>query len=174
MERSVRMTIKLNCEDLFSTDIKLHDLLQEVKIDNPVLINFFISFPSESQIKNRQYGIFIGHAKNVLKEQTSHGDKYTAQIIVLITSKQTDYKLAKVGIDLGTQELIKTIKTSELAKKNFRWTESNIEYTDQLDIKYRSITFLFDEMYIWDDADYDEQDLQLIFEDVKLTIKKEG
>lgn len=167
------MTLELNCDDLFSSDILLHDLLQEVKLDNPVLNNYFISFPSMYKIKNEQYGIFIGHAKNVLKEQTSHDDEYTAQIIVLITSKQTDYKLAKIGIDLATKELIKEVKKSELVKKNFRWSESNIVYSDYLDIKYREITFLFDEMYTWDDVDYDERDLHIIFGDVELTIEEE-
>ena len=67
------------------------------------------------------------------------------------------------------RELIKEIRKSELAKRGFRWTESNIVYTDNLDIKYRSITFLFNEMYTWEDVDYDERILKLVFEDVEIT-----
>jgi hypothetical protein len=169
VEGGIGMTLDLSMDDLFSSDIKLYELLNEVKGDNQVLKEFFISFPSASKIKNGQYGIFIGNAKNVLDQQTSNGDSYVSSVIVLITSKQSDYKLAKVGIDLATKELIKEIKKSELAKRNFRWTDSNIVYTDSLDIKYRTITFLFNEMYSWEDVDYDERDLKLIFEDVEIT-----
>jgi len=163
------MTLNLSMDDLFSSDIKLDELLKEVKDDNPVLSKFFISFPSAYDIKNRQYGIFIGNARNVLDEQTSTGDTYASSIIVLITSKQSDYKLAKVGIDLATREIIKEIRKSELAKRGFRWTESTIVYTDSLDIKYRSITLLFNEMYSWEDVDYDERVLKLVFKDVEIT-----
>jgi|GEM_PF-3368537 len=163
------MTLDLSMDDLFSSDILLFEHLKEVKDSNPILSKFFLSFPSESQIENGQYGIFIGNARNVLDEQTSHGDKYVASVIVLITSKQTDYKLAKIGIDLATRELIKETKKSDLAKRGFKWTESQIVYTDSLDIKYRSITFLFNEMYSWEDVNYDERVLKLVFEDVELT-----
>lgn len=163
------MTLTLITDDLFSSDILLYEHLQEVKNSNPILSKFFVSFPSESQIKNEQYGIFIGHAKNVLKEETSNGDSYVASVIVLITSKQTDYKLAKTGIDLATRELIKEVKKSDLRKRGFKWTESTIVYSDNLDIKYRSITFLFNEMYSWEDVNYDERVLKLVFEDIELT-----
>jgi len=163
------MTLNLSMDDLFSSDILLYELLQEVKKDNQILSQFFVSFPSGSKIKNEQYGIFIGHAKNVLDKQTSNGDTYVSSVIVLITSKQSDYKLAKVGIDLATRELIKEIRKSELAKRGFRWTESTIVYTDSLDIKYRSITFLFNEMYSWEDVDYDNRILNVVFEDVEIT-----
>jgi hypothetical protein len=163
------MTLNLAMDDLFSSDILLYELLNEVKESNEILSKFFISFPSAYNIKNRQYGIFIGNAKNILDTETSNGDNYKASTIVLITSKQSDYKLAKIGIDLATRELIKTIKKSELNKRGFKWTESDIVYTDSLDVKYRSITFLFDEMYSWEDVDYDERVLKLVFEDVEIT-----
>jgi hypothetical protein len=168
MEGSDGMTLELDIDDLFSSDIQLYDLLQSVKDDNPVLTNFFISFPSASAIKNKQYGNFIGHARSVLNTETSSGDKYVSSVIVLITSKQTDYKLAKNGIDLATRELIKEIKKSNLDNKGFKWTESQIVYTDSLDIKYRSITFLFDEMYSWEDVNYDTRDLEFLFKPVKI------
>ncbi|UTB32723.1 MAG: hypothetical protein NKF70_00085 [Methanobacterium sp. ERen5] len=163
------MTLELSMDDLFTSDIQLYELLKEVKDDNEILSKFFISFPSGYDIKNRQYGIFVGNARNVLDQQTSTGDSYDSSVIVLITSKQTDYQLAKVGIDLATKELIKEIRKSELTKRGFKWTESTIVYTDSLDIKYRSITFYFKEMYSWEDVDYDERDLKLIFEDVEIT-----
>ena len=162
------MTTESNVDDLFSSDIQLYELLQSIKDDNPVLSNFFISFPSASAIKNNQYGIFIGHARSVMDTQTSNGDKYVSSIIVLITSKQTDYKLAKTGIDLATRELIKEVKKSNLDNKGFKWTESQIVYTDSLDIKYRSITFIFDEMYTWEEVNYDTRVLELLFKPVKI------
>lgn len=167
------MTIDLSTDDLFSSDILLHDRLQEVKDDNPVLSKFFISFPDGYEIKSRQYGIFIGTVRDTLKQQTSNGDQYIATVRVLITSKQADFKLAKTGIDLATKEILKEIKKSELAKRNPRWSESQIKYTQKLDLKHRVIDFLFDEMYTWEDVDYDERDLQLIFKDVELTIEEE-
>lgn len=162
------MTVKLDMDDLFSSDILLYELLQEKKIDNPVLHNFFISFPSEEQIINRQYGIFIGDMENILTQRTSSGDEYEATVRVVVTSKQKDFKLAKTGIDLATKEIIKEIRNSKLGRRGFRWTRSKIIYDESLALKHRQTDFIFDEMYAWEDVDYDERGIELIFGDVKL------
>lgn len=167
------MTLDFDMEDLFSSDIELYNLLSEIKNNNQVLSNFFISFPDGDGIKNRPYGIFIGDVRNNLKQQTSTGDSYTSTVRVLITSKQSDFKKAKAGIDLATKEIIKEVRKSDLSRKNFRWTESQIIYNEKFALKYRAIDFLFDEMYTWKDTDYDKRIIELLFKPVEITKEME-
>jgi hypothetical protein len=158
------MTVKSNIKDLFSSDILLYDELIKAQDDNPTLQEHIISFPSQYKLINEDSGIFIGHGRNVLTKQTSHSDVYDNHIKILISDKNTDYKVAKSNIDLATKELIKTIKNSSLDNKQFRWTESRTHYTSQHKIKYRTLDVIFAEQYSWKKEDeYDKKDLELLF-----------
>lgn len=157
----------VDTSDLFSSDILLFDLLEKEKEKNNVLKHFLISFPSESDLKTENEGIFIGFGRDVLKKETSDMTSYENQVIVLISSKHTDYKKAKTRIDLGTKEIIKTVKKSHLNHRNFKWTESHITYSSTYEAKLRRIIFSFDESYDWD-SDLDEDFINTIFTDLEV------
>lgn len=161
------MTLKLEMENLFSSDIILYDTLVEAQKTNPILKEHNISFPN--RINSENYGIFVGQGRNVLTQRTTDSDIYDSHISVVITNKNTDYKLAKTGIDIATKEIIKVIKNSILNNRQFRWTESDIVYIPPVyNIKYRRLDLIFAESYSWDKEKYDSGDLELLFGDVDI------
>lgn len=162
------MTKKVIMEDLFSSDIRLFDLLVEAQKTNKVLEQFTISFPSETSLKSEDYGIFVGNAKDVLDKQTSTMDIYDTHIIVLITSKDSDYRKAKTQIDLGTKEVIRTIKESNLNHSGFKWIESSFDNNSKFGNKIRRLIISFKESYNWEASDYGIDLLDVLFEDVEV------
>lgn len=162
------MTKKVNIEELFAADVKLFDLLVEAQKTNKVLQQFTISFPSETSLKNEDYGIFVGNAKDVLDKQTSTMDIYDTNIIVLITSKDSDYRKAKTQIDTGTKEVIRTIKESELNNSGFKWIESSFDNNSKFGNKIRRLIISFKAAYNWESTDYSVDLLDVLFDKVEV------
>lgn len=158
----------VNIEDLFSSDIRLFDLLIEAQKTNAILKQFSISFPSESSLKSEDYGIFVGNAKDVLNKQTTDMDIYDTNIIVLITSKDTDYRKAKTQIDLGTKEVIRTIKKSDLNRNGFKWLESSFDNSSKFGNKMRRLIVSFQEGYNWEKSDYGCDLVDFLFDKVEI------
>lgn len=151
--------INVTTEQLFSTDLRLYRMLKEAKEEgNIVLKNFTLSGPDEQKLQEEDYGLFIGETSTKESKNANKTNIFDVNVVLTVSSKDTDYSKAKTQIDICTKEVIKLLmKNNDLSFTYKGFNQSQMVISSEYDCKFRKTILSFQESYDWeyeDDIDY--------------------
>lgn len=148
--------MKFNTKQLFSTDLNLFELLKNTT--DPIIKSHTLSEPSEEKLQSENYGIFIGETTTKPSKNANKTSVTDVNVVLTVSSKETDYVKAKTQIDICTRQVIKQIMQDEdLSFKYKGFNQSQMVTSSEYDCKFRKTILNFQESFDWeyeDDIDY--------------------
>jgi len=140
--------VNVNSSNLFGADIQLYDLLVDYKKSEGSKFNdVIIKFPDQ-QIKTGVWTIEVGFSISTLGDTSNNNRQYGNKVVVRISTKKTDYREAKVGLDFIAKKILELVENdTNLSAKRPRLLTDSIEIKNYYDIKNRILTFEFVEDY---------------------------